>query len=65
MPTPLSVSVLASFGFSKAMRNQSHHKMEEQVDLAIRQRALEAANSEYRRVVREMKYEVERKIPSK
>lgn len=60
MPSPY-LPLLASLVLAKAVGNPSHNKKDDQVDPAIRQRALEAANNEYRRVISEMKHKVERK----
>jgi hypothetical protein len=64
-PYPFSISFLASLVLSNPAASLSYKKKDDEVDLAIRQRALEAANNEYRRVISEMKHKVERKSFSK
>lgn len=61
MPNPFNIPLFFSLLLSNPAAYLSHKKKDDEVDLAIRQRALEAANNEYRRVISEMKHEVGRK----
>jgi hypothetical protein len=60
MSTPFGIPLLTALEFAKALQTQSPYKSKDKIDPEILQRALDAANAEYRRIMCEIKHESKR-----